>query len=155
MAGLDFRNPVRRETFGGTMLERNTNESSGANLKPKDVQSPNSKKTVRSNYKVQGQDNEESDQETSALAVREPSPKPWNPSSNLKFPCSMMGHKHEVRKCKEFFDMSPTDRWEKLEKGRMCFSCLEPTEACKLKICVNHFKVPKALKCTQCASWEE
>ena len=38
-----------------------------------------------------------------------------------------------------------------IRKGRMCFSCLGP----KLRICTNHSKVPKALKCAQCASWSE
>ena len=66
-----------------------------------------------------------------------------------------MGHKHEVRKSKNFFYMSPRDRREKLEKGRMCFSCLEPRGVCKLRSCVNHFNVPKALKCAQCALWAE
>ena len=75
-------------------LERNTNESFGVNLNPKDVHSPNSKKTVRSNCKVQGQDKEESDQETSVLAVRELSTKLWNLPSDLKFPGPMKGHKH-------------------------------------------------------------
>ena len=63
-----------------------------------------------------------------------------------------MGHKHKVSKCKEFFDLSPEDRWEKLEKGGMCFSCLKPRGVCKLRKCVNHPKVPKVLKC---ALWAE
>ena len=46
--------------------------------------------------------------------------------------------------------MSPKDRWEKLEKGRICFSCLEPRGTC-----ANHSKVPKDLKCVQCALWGE
>ena len=66
-----------------------------------------------------------------------------------------MGHKHEVRKCKEFFYMSPRVRWEKLEKGRMCFLCLKPRGICKLRSWVNHILVPKALKCAQCALWLE
>ena len=95
------------------------------------MQSFNTKKTVRANYKVQGQDKGEFDQEISVLAASELSPKPWHPPSELKLPCPLTGHKHEVRKCKEFFDMSPRDRWEKLEKGRMCFSCLKPKTICK------------------------
>ena len=135
VAGLDFRNPVGLETFECfkkvCIIERNTNESSTANINTKDVQSFNTKKTVRSNYKVQGQDEGESDQEISVLAVRELSPKPWNPPSEPKFPCPLTGHKHEMRKCKEFFYMSPRDRWEKSEKGRMCFSSLKPKTICK------------------------
>ena len=51
--------------------------------------------------------------------------------------------------------MSPKDRWEKLGKGRMCFSCLNPRGACNLRSCVNHINVPTILKCSQCASWSE
>ena len=60
VAGLDFRNPVGLETFECfkkvCITERNTNENSAANINTKDMQSFNTKKTVRSNYKVQGQD---------------------------------------------------------------------------------------------------
>ena len=80
---------------------------------------------------MQGQDKEESDQETSVLAVRESNPKLWNLPSEFKFPCPVAGHNHEIRKSKKFFNMSPKDRWEKVEKGRMCFSCLEPRGTCK------------------------
>ena len=111
VAGLDLRNPVGLETFGCfkpvCIIERNTNESSGDNTSTKDVQSFNTKKTGRSNYKMQGLVKEESDQETSVLAVEESNPKPWNPPSELKFPSPLTGHKHEVRKCKEFFLYEP------------------------------------------------
>ena len=111
---------------------------------------------MRSNYKVQSQEEEDSEnvQETS-LQAREPNPNPWNLKTELKFPCPMNGHKHEVSKCKEFFYLSPEDRWEKLEKGRMCFSCLKPRGVCKLRKCVNHPKVPKVLKWAQYALWAE
>ena len=29
-----------------------------------------------------------------------------------------------VSTCSDFFNFSPMDRWEKIEKGRMCYSCL-------------------------------
>ena len=51
--------------------------------------------------------------------------------------------------------MSPEDRWERLEKGRMCFSCLKPKGACKARKCTNYTKVPIILKCTLCALWAE
>ena len=63
-------------------------------------------------------------------------PRPnWNPSSKLKFPCPMVNHDQKVRKCKEVFDMSPRERWEKLEKIRMCYSYLKPKTVCKGKKC--------------------
>ena len=141
VAELDFRNPVGLESFDcfgkDCIIERNTNEGSGANINTKDVQSFYTKKTVRSNCKVQGRDQGESDKEISVFAVGELSPKPWNPCSELKLPCSLTNYKHEVRKCKEFLDMSPRDRWEKLKKGRMCFSCLKPKTIFKGRKC-NH-----------------
>ena len=114
-----------------------------------------SRKTIRSTYKVQGQDKGESDKKICVLAVRELNPKPWNPASELKFPCPLTGHTHEVRKCKEFFYMSPRDRWEKLEKGRLCFSCLKPKTICKGRKCNHVSSVPEVLKCAICASWAE
>ena len=104
---------------------------------------------------MQNQEEEESEQGSSVLAVRESKPKLWNPPSEFKFPCPEAGHDHEIRKCKEFFNMNPKDRWEKLEKGRICFSCLQPRGTCKLRVCANHSKVPKDLKCAQCALWGE
>ena len=47
--------------------------------------------------------------------------------------------------------MSPRDRWEKLQKDRICFSCLEPRGTCKPRICANYSKVRKNLKCAPCA----
>ena len=60
--------------------------------------------------------------------------KPWNPPPGLKFPCPLANHKQEVSTRAEFFNLSPLDRWEKIEKGRMKYSCLKP-------------------KCAICASW--
>ena len=157
VAGLDFRNPVGLETFNCfkrvCIIERNTNECSGSNPSPKEVQPSPVKKTVRSNYKVQHPEEEDSEneQETTVHAVSEANPKPWNPPAELKFPCPITGHKHKVSKCTEFYDLSLENRWEKLEKGRMCFSFLKPRGVCKLRKCVNHPKFPKALKCPQCA----
>ena len=99
VAGLDFRNPVGLETFNCfkrvCIIERNTNECSWSNPSPKEVQPSTVKKTVRSNYKVQ---HPEKEQETPVHAASEVNPKPWNPPAELKFPCPITGHKHEVSK---------------------------------------------------------
>ena len=68
-------------------------------------------------------ENSNSETETTAHAVAGPLPKPWNPPSGLKFSCPLGSHKHEVSMCAEFFNLTPLDRWEKIEKGRMCYSC--------------------------------
>ena len=108
-------------------------------------------------YKVQALEKggSNSETETTVHAISGPNTKPWNPPAGLKFPCPMTGHKHEVSKCGEFFDLSPEDRREKLEKEIMCFSCLKPKTVCSSRKCTNHPNVPKVLKCTLCTSWAE
>ena len=82
-----------------------------------------------------------------------PVPKPWNLPPGLKFPCPFPNHKHEVSTFAEFFSFSPLDCWEKIEKGRMCYSCLKPRSVCKTRKCNNVAGVPEILKCAICASW--
>ena len=85
------------------IIERNTNECYRSNPNPKEVQATNVKKIVRSNYKVQQSEVEdlEREQEITVHVASELNPKSWNSFSELKFPCPMLGHKHEVSKCKE------------------------------------------------------
>ena len=82
-------------------------------------------------------------------------PKPWNPPTGLKFPCPLGTHKHEVSTCPAFFNLSPLDRWEKIEKGRMYYSCLKPKTVCRGRKCSFVSSVPEVLKCYICASWVE
>ena len=100
---------------------------------------------------------ENSDSETQATvhSVTRPPPKLQNPPPGLKFPCLLGNHKHEVSMCVEFFNLTPLDRWEKIEKGRMCYSCLKPKTICKERKCNNVSSVPEVLKCAICASWAE
>ena len=92
VAGLDFRNPVGLETFNCfkrvCIIERNTNECSQSNPSPKEAQPTTVNKTVRSNYKVQRPEEEDSEneQEATVHAASELNPKPWNPPAELKFP---------------------------------------------------------------------
>ena len=69
------------------------------------MQSSTVKKTVRSNYKVQRPEEEDSEneQETSVHTARELNPNPWNPSTELKFPCPMLGQKHRLVNARNFF----------------------------------------------------
>ena len=158
---LDFRNPVGVKTFNCfkkvCVIERNTNECSRSNPMPKEVQVTAVKKSVKSLYKVQQQEEEDSgsDTEPPVYTVAGSNSKPWNPPAGLKFPCPMADYKHEVSKCTEFFALSPVDRWEQIYNGKMCFSCLKSKTVCKSRKCINHPNVPKALKCTLCASWVE
>ena len=160
VSGLDFRNPVGAETFNCfkrvCIFERNTNESSSSDPCPK-VQNAAIKKVMKPNYNVLQQEENSSGSETepTVYSMVASNPKPWNPPSGLKFPCPMADHKHEVSTCADFFALSPLDRWEKIDKGRMCFSCLKPKTICRSRKCTNYRNVPEVLKCTGCASWAE
>ena len=130
IAVLDFKNPVSIETFNCfkrvCIIERNTTESSRSDPVQKEVQCTAVKNVIKLTYKVHQQEGDSSGSETEATihAMSGPVPKLWNPPPGLKFPCPMTNHKHEVSTCAEFFRLSPLDRWEKIEKDRMCFSCL-------------------------------
>ena len=79
----------------------------------------------------------------------------WNPPAGLKFPCPIGNHKHEVSTCPDFFNFSPVDRWDKIETGRMCYTCLKPKNVCKSRKCENIARVPEVLKCAICVTWAE
>ena len=55
--------------------------------------------------------------------------------------------------CSEFFSYTPTERWTKIDRSRICFCCLKPKRSCQPKNCVNVATVPDVLKCSDCASW--
>ena len=38
----------------------------------------------------------------------------------LKFPCPLNNHKHETMACKKLFALCPKDRWDKIEKRKVC-----------------------------------
>ena len=138
ISGLDFKNPVGIETFNCfkkiCVIERNTCESSRIDPALAEVQSTEPKKPVKSSHKVQTQERDYSDTEPEVGidATLVPTPRStWNPPDGLKFPCPVGNHKHEVSTCPDFFNFSPMDRWEKIEKRRMCYSCLKPKNVCK------------------------
>ena len=96
-------------------------------------------------------ENLDSETKTTVHAAAGPPPKPWNPPPGLKFPCPFDTCKHEVSKCSEFFNLTPLDRWEKIEKIRMCYSCLKPKTVGKGKKCNNVGSVPEVFKmCSLC-----
>ena len=140
------------------LIERNTNENYRENSNFSSGAASNNKRALSSNHLMSDLDEEVPVQELHAMTVKTPitMPRPnWNPSTKLKFQCPMVNHDHKVRKCKEFFDMSPRERWEKLEKIRMCYSCLKPKTVCKGKKCTNVSSVLEVWNCAVCASWAE
>ena len=124
MAGLDFRNPAGPHNFACFkkiyVIKRNMNENPGKNLDSNDNQVVSSKKTIKSNYQIQIQNEEIPDQEECIHTVKNTDPTPWNPSE-LNFPCPLGNHKHEVSSCTEFFNLTPLDRWDKIKKMDVLF----------------------------------
>ena len=126
------------------LLSRNTNESSISDPTPKEMQNIGVQKIIKSTHKVLQQEDEVSGSgnESTVHAMSGPAPKPWNPPSGLKFPCPLTNHNHEVSTCAEFFSFSPLDHQEKIEKGRMCFSCMKQRSISKTRKCDNVASVP-------------
>ena len=157
MSGLDFKNPGGLETFNCfkriSIIERNTCESARTDPAPIDSPSTGTKKITKSSHKVVVQERDYLGiHATSTVTPRKPR---WDPPAGLKFPCPVGNHKHEVSSCPEFFNFSPVDRWEKIEPGRMCYTCLKPKNVCKTRKCDNSAGVPEILKCALCAAWAE
>ena len=161
MSGLDFKNPVGVETFNCfkniCVIERNMCENSRIRALV-EVPSTGTKKIAKSLRKVQIQERDYSDNETEVGVHATPHLTPrimWNPPAGLKFPCPIGNHKHEVSTCPDFFNFSPLDRWEKIETGRMCYTCLKPRNVCKSRKCEFIPNVPEILKCAICGTWAE
>ena len=63
---------------------------------------------------------------------------PSKPTENwfrngLSFPCNIEGHDHELSSCKEWLQLTPTQRKElgKKQNRRLCWACLKPTSVCR------------------------
>ena len=79
-----------------------------------------------------------------------------NLGSNYKFPCPLQIHDHEIAECSEFLTLTPKDRWLKIPRGRICYTCLKPKRAtgiCKGRQCTEEASIPRALLCTACTPW--
>ena len=72
---------------------------------------------------------------------------------NLRFPCPLVGHNHEISSCEEFFSFNPMERWNKMDKGKLCYTCLSPKDVCVSRRCEFAEKFPETLKCEGCAPW--
>ena len=107
------------------IIERNTSEGSRI---PEKMSSPRPKLRSRrskpkSAFKLQESKAESSDDEVGAEVFASFHNKKWYPT-NLKFPCPIENHKHKLNTCAEFFSMNPIERWNKIDKGKLCYSCL-------------------------------
>ena len=130
--GLDFRNPEGSYTLACfkmvCMIERNTNENY-RETSPivSSCSTSSNKKVIASSHHLSEKSRKVPNQEVCAVIAKNSSATSRTskiPITKWKFPCPEINHDHEINKCKEFFYMSPRERWEKLEKNKMCFYCL-------------------------------
>ena len=93
-----------------------------------------------------------------ASSVNAASPQPWY---DLKYrkPCAMLGHKHEITDCPEFWALPPFKRRIVTDR-KICWTCLDPREKCKVSdptnstfFCSNVDIVQKKLLCIQCSDY--
>ena len=78
------------------------------------------------------------------------------PGSTHKFTCPLPNHNHEIAACSDFLTLTSKDRWLKIPKGRICYTCLKPKGAngiCTAKQCTEEKSIPQVLLCGACAPW--
>ena len=164
-SGLDYKNPVGVVAYSVfkdlCTVERNKSKGSRGSekscspkMKPRSPKSQGSPRSKAKSVHQTLEENEVKKQDTSiqnAFAVSYHNTKWYLP--NLKFPCPLGNHKHEVSTCLEFFSLSPAERWNKMDKGKLCYACLLPKDVCTIRKCKFEGKVPETLKCQGCAPW--
>ena len=120
-AGLDFRNPEGSCTLDCfkkvCTIERNINENYRETSASAPSSSTSSRKGVQpSNHLLLEKDKKIQAQEVCVRTVKNSIASINSNRNSLpkwKFPCPVINHDHKIKKCKEFFDMSPRERWEK------------------------------------------
>ena len=162
-AGLDYKNPVGEEAYkifkNLCIIERNKSEGSRdlekpTEPKPRSPRSPRVNKS-KSVHKVVEDDRSKSDNESdSGVFATSYHNTKWY-QAGLKFPCPLRNHQHEVNTCAEFFSFSPAERWSKMERGKICYTCIRPKDQCSTKKCTLDTKTPETLKCQGCAPWAQ
>ena len=78
------------------------------------------------------------------------------PGSTHKFPCPLQNHDHEIAACSDFLTLTPKDRWLKIPRGRICYTCLKPKGAngiCTARQCTEEKVIPQVLLCGACTPW--
>ena len=132
---------IERNAMEGEIIE----EPEILNSKPK------SKNTHAANYQsCSSSEDEGMEPAGSTLIATGYVPKQnWYPPG-LKFPCPLNNHKHETMVCTQFFALCPRDRWEKIERRKVCWTCMKPKDVCRGPKCIFHKKVPEVLICPGC-----
>ena len=157
-AGLDYKNPMGIAAYklfkNLCIIERNKSEGARGAEK---VQSPKSKPispksqvSPRPKAKTVHQVSKETEPINQTVFATSYHNVKWY-LPGLKFP--LANHQHELATCSEFFSLNPAERWSKMEKGKLCYACLQPKDVCTVKKCKFENKIPETLKCHGCAPW--
>ena len=162
-AGLDYKNPVGESAYKVfkdlCIIERNKSEGSREPEGPTRPKSPKSPRSPRnkgkSAHKVMESKEDKGEEESHNFPFAAKFNNPNWYQAGLKFPCPLSNHQHEMSTCAELFSLSPGDRWNKMEKGKICYACLAPKDVCINRRCSFEAKVPESLKCQGCASWAQ
>ena len=154
-ARMDYKNPVGIVAYSVfkdlCIIERNKSEgsrypekSSSPKMKPRSPKSPRSPRFKAKSVHQAVKEREDEIAEVhvhNAFATSYHNTKWYLP--NLKFPCPLANHKHKVSTCLEFFSFSPAERWNKMDKGKLCYACLAPKDVCTTRKCKFEDKIPQ------------
>ena len=140
---LDWRNPLGEDTYKcfryTCVMEKNMLEAArdngGFTTAPASTSAApatrgniaSSKGKSKGIFTALNASDPESEDETPTNAHIVTGNSTWiNPGSNYKFPCPLQSHDHEIAACSEFLTLTPKDRWYKIPRGHICYTCLKP-----------------------------
>ena len=158
---IDHSNPVGPLMFtcfkDFCVIERNAMEGGMAD----EPEPPKTKPKATHGARIlsdESSDDDSSDPVTSSPATyavsgtSAPPARRWYPQG-LKFPCPLDNHKHETTACTQFFGLCPKERWNRIEKKKVCWTCMKPKDVCIGPTCTQVKKVPEVLICTGCTDY--
>ena len=125
-------------------------QNSSRNLKNKDKAKPHKINTATTHSAITDTESD-SDREPTKGSVKFQNKQKAKPVSQLKFPCILEGHKHQINECREFFFKSPQERFEEVKKFecKYCLICLQ-SGSCNSGKCSNWKDIPAILICKEC-----
>ena len=153
---IDHSNPVGPLMFSCfkefCVIERNAMEGGVAD----DPEPVKPKLKTAHGARVTSDEGSEDDSFTATYATSSPAPvfKRWYPAG-LRFPCPLDNHKHETMACGQFFGLCPKERWNRIEKRKVCMTCMKPKDVCSGIKCSHYKKVPEILLCSGCGEYAE
>jgi len=142
----------------GNAMERAASRT--INNRFNDSKDKNKQKSVHGINNTGNEANSDSDNEFGSIHAVNQKSKPKQPNiwydKNLKLPCALPEHNHELSGCFEFFTLSAKERKDKTTR-KMCWTCFGPRDKClkvdrtglQIGACSNIAKV-KTMICKGC-----